>query len=247
MNKLWVFGDSFTADYYPVDIETMPSNYDKYKKFRGGNLPDIWPKILSEKLNYELWNMAVGGDSNYGILNQYLNVCDLIRKGDMVIFGWANIARFMLGYESDGNFTQIVPCDNHYPHIGITKKTLDEIFYNRTHPKWNDEIRSWIRFINLYLSGIDVDVYHWTSDGKLFNGTTDFGKDDRKIIKITNQHYIESDLMSYLCSPYHYDMKNIAKIMEETNGEVHDWHFGEFGHIKQAEFFYNYIVNKIDV
>jgi hypothetical protein len=34
MNTLWVFGDSYTAEYFPVGEEFTVSNYDHYKTFK---------------------------------------------------------------------------------------------------------------------------------------------------------------------------------------------------------------------
>ena len=80
MNTLWTFGDSFTAEYFPVDDPSQPSNYDKFKEYRGGNLPEIWPSLLSKKLGLKLENKGVGGDSNYGIFNQFINYCEQIGR-----------------------------------------------------------------------------------------------------------------------------------------------------------------------
>ena len=94
MNKLWVFGCSFTAEWYPVGYEHIPSTYDEYKNFKGGTLPDVWPTILSKKLNYDVRNCAIGGASNYNILKQFINVIDYINEGDILIFGWTQLLRF---------------------------------------------------------------------------------------------------------------------------------------------------------
>ena len=52
MSRLWTFGCSFTAEYNPIDGIYAPyeNNYDKYRRFRGGELPKTWPNILAEKI-----------------------------------------------------------------------------------------------------------------------------------------------------------------------------------------------------
>ena len=72
MRTLWTFGCSFTAEYDPIDGIFFPfeNDFDKYKKWRGGNLPPVWPTILGDKLNCKVMNCAVGGSSNYNIFNQ---------------------------------------------------------------------------------------------------------------------------------------------------------------------------------
>ena len=44
MNTLFTFGCSYTADYNVMTNQ-------KYNDFKGGTLPDVWPKVLSKKLN----------------------------------------------------------------------------------------------------------------------------------------------------------------------------------------------------
>lgn len=245
MSKLWTFGDSFTAEYYPVGMWNWPSNYDKYKEWRGGDLPNVWSTLLGEKLGYDVMNMAIGGDSNYGIFNQFLNVCDKIKKDDIVIFGWANMSRFQVVNFDDGIFNQIVPCDNDFSHIGISKTTSDEIFYNRTHPLWATEVHSWIRFINLYLQTIGAKPYHWTSDIRLFDCYSTYVEDD-KFIVVKLEHLYHHTIMAYLALPMHYEgNRMVATIDSETNGVVRDGHFGEFGHKCQAEYFYKHIMGLI--
>ena len=57
MRTLWTFGCSFTAEYDPIDGIFFPfeNDFDKYKKWRGGNLPSVWPTILGDKLYLEKW------------------------------------------------------------------------------------------------------------------------------------------------------------------------------------------------
>ena len=50
MNRLWTFGCSFTAEYDPIDGLFFPfeNNYDKYRKLRGGTLPNVWVDLLAK-------------------------------------------------------------------------------------------------------------------------------------------------------------------------------------------------------
>ena len=54
MGTLWTFGCSFTAEYNPVGDKFVRNNYDEYKDWRGGTLPDVWPTLLGKKLNLKV-------------------------------------------------------------------------------------------------------------------------------------------------------------------------------------------------
>lgn len=245
MSTLWTFGDSFTAEYFPVDDPTQPSNYDKYKSFRGGNLPDTWPTLLSKKLGMRLQNMGVGGDSNYGIFYQFIRVCEKFESGDIVIVGWANLTRFIAANIDEGHFNQILACENDFIGTHLSRRTIDEMLINRSDKLWSKEVHGWIKFINLYLEIKGVKVYHWTSDIKVFNITTDI-IDDKRFIVSRHPSFKDHTIMAYLALPFHYEeCKLIATIERETNETVIDYHFGEYGHKCQSEYFYNHIMELI--
>ena len=107
MKKLWVFGDSYTAEYYPVGEVFTVSNYDHYKVYKGGQLPDVWPTILGRKLECEVKNLAVGGSANTNIFISFLDVCDQLKENDRVIIGWANNRRFVVANFSDNILNNI--------------------------------------------------------------------------------------------------------------------------------------------
>lgn len=244
MKNLWTFGCSFTAEYNPIDDIDNPSNYDKYKKWRGGNLPDIWPTILSKKLNMNIKNKGLGGESNYAIFNQFIEICEQIDEGDILIFGWTNLSRFQVVNVLEKIFIQILPCDNDFQTLtGLSEESINEIFINRTDTVWSREILQWIKFINLYCDKIGAKVFHWTSDEKIFSRETKVKNSDRFIV-VNDEEFIKTQghgLLGYLLWPKHNDGKNFATISDETNGEVMDGHFGELGHKLQAEYFYDFI------
>tara|TARA_R110000868_G_scaffold357242_1_gene618699 strand:- start:3678 stop:4409 length:732 start_codon:yes stop_codon:yes gene_type:complete len=239
MKKLWVFGDSYTAEYYPVGEVFVVSNYDKYKEYRGGNLPDVWPTILGKKLGLEVENLAVGGSANTNIFLAFLYVCDKLQENDRVIIGWSNNKRFVAANFKDNNLNNILPCDSDFPDTLLSKNTIDEIFYNRTHPVWYKEIYGWIKIINLYCDLKKVKVHHWTSD---YDMSAEFNKmDNEKFISVLDSKNRGLGLMERI-SEINYEKNGThARIVHETNFVVEDGHFGEFGHIAQADFFYNFI------
>lgn len=246
MRTLWTFGCSFTAEYDPIDGIFFPfeNDFDKYKKWRGGNLPPVWPTILGEKLNCKVMNCAVGGSSNYNIFNQFINVCELIKKDDIVIFGWTNLTRFISVNLDENIFTQILVSENNFGGTGFSKRTIEEIMYNRSHPLWALEVNQWMRFINTYLNNIGAYNFYWTADETIFNQNT-IQDDDQKYIVVRDNESTKTNLLGYLNLPMFFGGILRARIVEETNGAVIDDHMGEFGHKNQANYFYNHIIKNI--
>ena len=128
MGNLWTFGCSYTGEYYPVGDPNFVTNYDLYKEWKGGTLPDVWPTILAKKLELNIMNMGLGGDSNYAIIQQFFNICEQVEKNDVLVFGWTNVIRFPLANNSAKFFNQILPCDSDFKtETGVSKDSIDEI------------------------------------------------------------------------------------------------------------------------
>jgi hypothetical protein len=93
---------------------------------------------------------------------------------------------------------------------------------------WDKEVSGWIKLINLYLGKDKVKVFHWRStDSSIFDGM--------------DGNFIDNELMSHIQSTTLY-----ATIKDETNNEVDDGHFGEYGQKAQSDYFYQFIVDKLD-
>jgi hypothetical protein len=241
MNKLWTFGCSFTADFYPVGYEHISSTYDEYKKFKGGTLPDVWPTILGKKLNYDVRNCAIGGSSNYNILKQFINVIDNINDGDILIFGWTQLVRFCAVNELEYRMIEMLPRQSYDVNVGYSKTTIDEILVNRSHPLWAEEIQNWIKFINDYCILKNVEVFHWNSDTFIFDMDSKFIDDKKYILPPKKDYYKKTSMIHY----FSYALESPLTIKQETENKVNDLHLGEIGHIKQAEYFYNHIIKYI--
>lgn len=245
MKTLWTFGCSFTAEYYPYRHQDITSNYDLYEKWRGKDLADVWPTLLSKKLNYELKNLGIGGSSNYSIIKRFIEHAHLINENDIVIIGWTNITRFQLVNVEENTFNEIQP-GNIGGFLGtqVSQKSIDEIFVNRTHSLWIDEIITYINFINFLLFKNNTKIFHWTSDYNMAEYLlTKYPKDNR-YIKPTFDGNTKKIILSEIEEICNLNLERpIATIFQETNGIVKDCHFGEYGHITQSEYFYNYIKN----
>jgi hypothetical protein len=249
MSTLWTFGCSFTANYDPIEGLHIPYKnvFDDYKEYRGGNFPDIWPKILSDKLGFELMNCAKGGSSNYKILNQFLDVCDIIEKDDIVIFGWTSILRYRVVNHEEDIFVEVLPNSTKFIQTNVSIESLDQMIINRSHRLWVNEVRNWIRFINVYLGNIGAKVYHWTSDNTVFDQFDKFIDEKRFITVDENDNESnKTDILSYLNLPCFHDGVLKSRIVEETGGVINDDHMGEFGHKVMGEYFHKHITKHLN-
>lgn len=256
MNTLWTFGCSFTAEYDTIDGLHPPykNNFDRYKDFRNGELPKIWPRILAEKINYKLFNSALGGSSNYRILMQFSEVCDLIEKDDICVFGWTQKTRFIAANFVENIFNDVLPFGASYPDLNFSQKTLEEVLVNRTHPVWANEVLKWTKIINLFLNNIGAEVYHWTSDDTIFNVSNNEIKENQSYIVVRDDEFLNNQLikdrhsmMWYLTHPRNYGGTQMGKIIDETKGQIEDGHMGEFGHKFQAKVFFDHIIKNTKI
>ena len=71
MQRLWTFGDSFTAGCGCLDNEVFTIKYKKSDEDK------IWPEIVASKLNFQLKNMGAGLFSNDKILDSIKQNLDL--------------------------------------------------------------------------------------------------------------------------------------------------------------------------
>jgi hypothetical protein len=209
--KLWIFGDSFSESFNAektFGTVDWRLNYLRYL----GRIPKVYGEIISEKLNYELVNLARSGSCNDSIFEKIcLNIND-IRDNDVVIIGWSCPLRFRLAAEiGDENWVNMLPFYR-VNRIGegnsktlfknsISDNTLDEIFYNRKSYRYIDEIVYRTQIINKALN--KNKVIHWSP-------FPDYVLDIKSITECT-------------------------KIVDETNGKIKDPHFSEQGHIELSE------------
>lgn len=210
MNNLWTFGDSFT-DRMSMDYE-WTRRYIEWK----GYTPKIYPEILSEELGLTLQNHAIGGSGNHSIFENFCKVSDMIKEGDVVIFGWSDVTRFRVASDFGGwvNFTTSGEVDwNIIKHI--SPNVINEMFVNRNSVVHITEVNNWIKLINSFLSLKKCEVIHWN----VF---------ERRI----NSHFF----MGY----------EIEQIKDETEGLIEDSHFSEKGHVQISEKLLNIYHRKIN-
>ena len=107
MNKLWIFGDSFSATNKRNNIEHWRRDYIKWK----GYTPKVWCEVLNDSLQLKLHNLSISATDNYTIFDTIIDSLDSISENDIVIIGWTSTLRFRL-IDKLNNFNTIRPADS---------------------------------------------------------------------------------------------------------------------------------------
>lgn len=251
MNKLHLFGDSFTGGH---KLDTTFPPYIKWKEFRGGELPPCWGELLSEKLGMKMVNYGVGGMSNVEIFQNFCRNSGKIDKDDIVIINWTYPHRFrwvtwsneQKGYE----WTRLSL--HRLDGSKISEQTREDIALNKSLPLSIDEIYEYEKLIGEYSKSKGFKLFFWSADVDIINNLSSRRLNNRKYILhkeidelpliIKGDSYINvvrSELRRTIFDVFY--NHGGQTIYEETNGEVSDNHLGEKGHYIQFELFYNYI------
>jgi hypothetical protein len=180
MPTLWTFGDSLTAPY--SEEYDWSKEYIKWK----GYTPNVYGKIISEKLNLDLINLGVGGSDNYSIFQSFCDVSDKIKNDDVVIFGWSSPIRFRIAM-NESRWQIFLPnyTKNNLKIDGISVNTIKETIINRESIKFAEEVNSWIKLIDHTLK--DVTHVHWTTfddriDAHMVTGLENIRKETNGLI-----------------------------------------------------------------
>ena len=154
-NTCWFFGDSFTRG------NGCHPNDEYYKStYTNGNMR--WTSIVSDELDMIESNIAMGGDSNLGILNSVISNLKNIRKGDCVILGDTRPVR-VSSFDESGNRVNIIN-DPHFDYTqGNSQYVFDYIYYEiipneELYLKFHQEM---FRDVLNELKNRDVNTYYW--------------------------------------------------------------------------------------
>lgn len=163
MNKLWIFGDSFSARWNSKWVWTH--DYLLYKGYK----PKQFFNIISEKYNLSVENKAIGGCDNYTIFQTICDNIDKISENDIVIVGWTQTVRFRIAnpkydiWHKDKwiyLLANLDNADNIYKHI--SKSTYEEMLVNRMSDIYVEEVKSWIKIIKKALSNNKIIFWGWS-------------------------------------------------------------------------------------
>lgn len=222
MNTLFTFGCSFTSDYF------KPTNLE-YEKLRGGSLPDVWPIVLSKKLNFELRNYGEPSIGNDQIFHNFCKHADEIKENDIVIIGWSFTYRHRwLNLKNQQWMTVgLGTTDSEL----ISQSTNDEICINRSYPPYVDDVYNYEKLIDLYSESKKFKTYYWSGDKEIIY------KQPKE--KLNNSKYIANEFVREGEIPFDEVYRRGGQlIITETNGQIKDYHMGESGHRIMAELFY---------
>lgn len=223
-NTLHIFGCSFS------ELLSRDS-YEDYYNYRGGNLPQTWSELLSNKLDLNLNNLAQGSLSNDIILQRFSKSIKDIKENDIVIFEWSYPERF-----SCSNGSSLVGCS--YGGFGdvITEKTAENVSVNRTSDLYKTQIIEYQEMLDEVSKLKKFELWYWYADQNLYKF---IDSNDKRYLLIdeimkSNENYIRTTFDVV------YELGG-CDIETETNGSVKDNHFGESAHKIKADLFYDHI------
>lgn len=214
MNKLWVFGDSYSEPFYRNAKWRIP--YLEWK----GYMPKYYGEMVAVNCNLFHINNAIGGTDNYTILDTIIHNLDKIEKEDVIIIGWSNTIRFrVVGVENSfhtirpGSLGYVLDSNKNNQNINLSDETLIELSINRDNQIYINELNNYIKLLNHTFK--DNKIIHWSpfSQHKYGLNTT------------------LKNLVDY------------ESVRVETNGLVDDGHFSSNAHIVLAEEFTDIINN----
>lgn len=216
MPRLWVFGDSFSATNDRPSIEGWRMEYVKWK----GYVPKVFSDFLSDKLGISNRNMGVSGADNYTIIDTIIDSLTKINSDDIIIIGWSSTIRFRIA-SKNGNFLTIRP-----NILNNNKSTIND---------------------TTYLTDVCVDCLNEV----IVNRNNQIYIDEiNRYIKLINHMYPNNVIIHW--SPFKQETEGmyvtpiepkIERINEETNGEMSDIHFSEYGHEQISNYLYDIIKN----
>ena len=160
MNKIWVFGDSFST---PFKKSTDPWSV-RYCEWKGYQ-PNYFGEVLGEMLGMENESFGMGGSSNSHILEKISENAIGFREGDIVIIGWSDAARFRMEIGDRWmNFVPEMVTLRHWDYESpfLSQRTLEEIMVNRTHILYWKEVINWSNLLRTLLEGRGIKVIFWT-------------------------------------------------------------------------------------
>jgi hypothetical protein len=259
-NKLWAFGDSYTAGVLP-DIDHFPP-YIEYLKYLGiskEEFPLGWPYQFANKLNLEPSVVAVGGSSNQETFLTFSFNSDKIKKNDIVIINWTYFHRFLWALEN-GNypknsgypFGKFKRASYDVPDTDLLKITPKEVFkhfgINKSLGAWIEEIKAYENIINTLSNSIGFDVFYWSAVKEVYFENKNVFGDSKYICNDVIQEFVknmteDTHVSGELFFQVMEEKYQMTSILQETNGVVDDsFHRGIEGNKIQAELFYNWIV-----
>lgn len=182
MNKVWIFGDSFSMDFNKDNTQWC-LDYVKYKNTCVKN----YGKFIAETFNYKCENFAVGGYDNYSIFETVCDNIDFIKDFDIVIIGWGPYTRYRI-VNSQDSWTPVSGIFNENFN-DLSKNTLNEFLIHRNHILFEQEVKKWENLIKNKMHNNFIYFWNWSFDVDRVNYET-VELDTKGLIK--NGHWSEN-------------------------------------------------------
>ena len=236
-NTCWYFGDSFTQSMW-ID---NPSLDDFYK----GKERKSWSENLSKYLNCNCKNLGYGGNSPQGIIDDFINNINKIKKGDYVFISTSPMVR-TVGYDpitdkiSTWNLEQISHMKHWPKHLEYKLTNTDKWTYgtpdivndnvnimydyitNLTMPyedKWEIYFENKIKNLIEYFTNNGIHMYYWSF--RKWNDFTSLTKETNGLINDEHWGMIgESEFLKYMkkrIKNKHYFEKGEKRTNNESN------------------------------
>lgn len=209
MNKLWIFGDSYSEPF--SKLPTIPNWKQSYLEWKG-YIPKCYGEIVAENYNLIHINQAIGGTDNYTILDSIAHALDKIEKEDTIIIGWSNTIRFRVVSNQNsfntirpGSLDYILSLNKRNQYLDLSDETLTQMSVNRDNQIYINELNNYIKLLNYTFK--DNKLIHWSPFAQYKQG-----------------------LNTTLKSSFNYEL-----IRDETNGIIDDGHFSSNAHIVLAK------------
>lgn len=210
MNTLWTFGDSFTFGH-GCRSDCNSGVYEKYVKYKTPT-DDIWSNQLSILLGMNLQNLGVNGYCNNLIIDSVIDNYDFIKEGDVVVIGKSSPARNHIPYKN-----------NLYTILSPHELTKTNNKLSRHFEEFESEIVETIINFQYYFAD---DIFYKEQQDKRFKFLVDRLNKDKKVKK---------------CIIWDLDIRRqFPTIIQETNGEITDYHFSWKGHSQFTKYLYSY-------
>ena len=232
MNKLWFFGDSFTAGdgckVFSIGAQPNTIEYRKFLNKKDDEHIKLFGDIIAEHFGLECINLGESGAGNEKILDALLSNIHLISKDDYVIFGVSYFQRFDIDGNNPLDFSSIninsLLDSNDMITDSLSKEALLQIVINRSSKAFENRLLRQIKGISHILKELSKNVYVWTNDHYLDEQQTG-------LFKLADGYHMLSQFLNENCITTH------------TNKVVCDGHLSEIGHKVLANDIIKYFEN----
>lgn len=179
-----------------------------------GYIPKHFTEILSEKLNSNIINKGIYAIDNYTIFETILTHISDIGPNDKIVVDWVSILRFRVADKN--KFKTIIGYELFDKTIPyLSKNTIDEILLNRNSILFVNEVIYWTKLLKFIFKD---NIVFWTD-------------------------FKEFDTQPYIIKMYNLTDTKL-KIIQETNNDILDYHYGEIGHLYLANTLYDAFLEK---